>query len=58
MKWDPKAWFELAVKQQEPHPFIPVELNREQALALLKYLKDMEETVEALKRQLSGGATF
>lgn len=58
MKWDPKGWFEMAVLQQEPHPFIPVELNREQALALLKYLKDQDETLEALKRQLAGSANF
>lgn len=49
-KWDPLAWLELAVQMQAQHPFVPVELDRDQALALLKYIKSMEETLEHLKR--------
>ena len=39
---------------QKIHPFVPVELNREEAVALLKYIDSLAETAEELKRQLAG----
>lgn len=53
-KWDPHGWLKVAVLMQEKHPFVPVELNREQAVALLKYIEGLLETLEETKRQLGG----
>ncbi len=53
-KWDPVQWLELAVLRQARAPLVKVELDRQQALDLLKYIKDLQESLEALKAQQGG----
>jgi hypothetical protein len=53
-KWEPKEWLQTAMKMQELHPFVPVQLEPGYAKAILTYINGLEELAEELKKQLGG----